>query len=77
MVSSPYHKRHSHASLLLKNIHPKVVQERLGHSSITMTLDLYSHLTRGLQKEAADVLGDIYKEEETPHMNPNYRKDNR
>ncbi len=58
--------RHSHASLLLKkNIHPKVVQERLGHSSITMTLDLYSHLTPGLQKEAADVLGDIFKVKES------------
>lgn len=39
--------RHTHASLLLaRGVHPKVVQERLGHSSITMTLDLYSHLHR-------------------------------
>lgn len=36
--------RHSHASLMLKQgIHPKVVQERLGHASIQVTLDLYSH----------------------------------
>lgn len=46
--------RHSHASLLLKQgIHPKVVQERLGHSSIQTTLDIYSHVTPGLQEAAA------------------------
>ncbi|MDP6494863.1 MAG: tyrosine-type recombinase/integrase [Dehalococcoidia bacterium] len=46
--------RHSHASLLLKQgIHPKIVQERLGHSSITMTLDIYSHVAPGLQEAAA------------------------
>jgi integrase len=46
--------RHSHASLMLKQgIHPKVVQERLGHASIQVTLDLYSHVAPGLQKAAA------------------------
>ncbi|MEM5243078.1 site-specific integrase [Thermoanaerobacter sp. CM-CNRG TB177] len=46
--------RHTHASLLLaRGIHPKVVQERLGYSSITMTLDLYSYLVPGLQELAA------------------------
>jgi integrase len=46
--------RHSHASLMLKqNIHPKIVQERLGHSTIAITLDLYSHVTPGLQEAAA------------------------
>lgn len=46
--------RHTHASLLLKaGIHPKVVQERLGHASISTTLDLYSHVTPGLQEAAA------------------------
>jgi integrase len=36
--------RHTHASLMLKQgIHPKVVQERLGHSTIAITLDTYSH----------------------------------
>ena len=40
--------RHTHASLLLAaGVHPKVVQERLGHSSIAMTLDVYSHLAPG------------------------------
>jgi integrase len=46
--------RHSHASLMLKqNVHPKIVQERLGHSTIAITLDLYSHITPGLQEAAA------------------------
>lgn len=46
--------RHTHASLLLKKgIHPKIVQERLGHSSIQTTLDTYSHTTPGLQQAAA------------------------
>ena len=46
--------RHAHASTLLKqNIHPKIVQERLGHSNISTTLDIYSHVVPGLQKAAA------------------------
>jgi len=46
--------RHSHASLMLKHgVHPKVVQERLGHSSIQITLDTYSHVAPGLQEAAA------------------------
>jgi integrase len=46
--------RHTHASIMLKQgIHPKIVQERLGHSSIEMTLDTYSHVAPGLQEAAA------------------------
>ena len=46
--------RHSHASLMLKQgTHPKVVQERLGHASIQVTLDIYSHVAPGLQEAAA------------------------
>jgi integrase len=46
--------RHSHAShMLAANIHPKVVQERLGHSSIAVTMDIYSHLMPNMQSEAA------------------------
>jgi integrase len=46
--------RHAHAThLLATNVHPKIVQERLGHASISMTLDLYSHVVPGLQEEAA------------------------
>ena len=39
--------------MLKANIHPEVVQERLGHSSIAITLDLYSHVAPGMQKAAA------------------------
>lgn len=47
--------RHTHASmLLLAGENPKVVQERLGHSSIMITLDTYSHLIPSMQKSAAD-----------------------
>ncbi|MBI4200005.1 MAG: site-specific integrase [Chloroflexi bacterium] len=46
--------RHTHASLMLaQNIHPKIVQERLGHSTIAVTLDTYSHVAPGLQAAAA------------------------
>jgi len=38
-------------------IHPKVMQERLGHSSIAVTLDLYSHVVPSLQREAAKEMG--------------------
>lgn len=47
--------RHSHASLMLKQgTHPKIVQERLGHASIQITLDTYSHVAPGLQEAAAE-----------------------
>lgn len=54
--------RHTHASLLLRqNVHPKIVQERLGHSSIAVTLDTYSHVAPGLQEAAAQKFDDIIK----------------
>ncbi len=62
-----HNMRHTHASLLLaRGVHPKVVQERLGHSSITMTLDLYSHLAPGLQEAAAASLNGLLKKEKGP-----------
>ncbi len=53
--------RHTHASIMLKQgIHPKIVQERLGHSSIEMTLDIYSHVMPGIQEAAAKRFDDIF-----------------
>ncbi len=46
--------RHTHATLLLgANVHPKVVSERLGHATVGITLDTYSHVLPHLQEEAA------------------------
>lgn len=54
--------RHTHATMLLVlGEHPKVVQERLGHSTITMTLDTYSHVMPGLQEQASSKLSEILK----------------
>jgi integrase len=62
--------RHTHASLMLKQgVHPKVVQERLGHSSIAVTLDTYSHVTPGLKEATAarfdEVFDTVYNESGT------------
>ena len=52
--------RHTHASLMLKQgIHPKIVQERLGHTSIQMTLDTYSHVAPGIQQAAAESFDEL------------------
>jgi len=46
--------RHTCASLLFqKNVHPKFVQELLGHASVAITLDTYSHMLPGMGREAA------------------------
>lgn len=49
--------RHTAATLMLRQgVHPKVVQERLGHSDITLTLNTYSHVLPAMQDEAAEKL---------------------
>lgn len=49
--------RHCHATILMmEGIHPKVVSERLGHSSTKLTMDTYSHVSPHMQKEAAQKL---------------------
>jgi integrase len=49
--------RHAHAThLLASGVHPKIASERLGHSSVGVTLDLYSHVTRGMQEDAAALV---------------------
>lgn len=55
--------RHSHASHLLRqNVHMKVASERLGHSTIKITMDLYSHLLDGMQDEAAAKVDSALRE---------------
>jgi integrase len=52
--------RHTSATLLLSvGVHPKVVQERLGHSQISVTLDTYSHVLPTMQREAANKLDQV------------------
>jgi integrase len=54
--------RHSHATqLLTEGVHPKIAQERLGHSTITTTLDLYSHVTDTMQNDAAEKLDSAFR----------------
>jgi integrase len=52
--------RHTYASLALgAGVHPKVVSERLGHASISITLDTYSHAIPALQEEAAERIAAV------------------
>jgi integrase len=52
-----YDLRHTHATLLMQTgLNPKIVSERLGHASIKITLDTYSHVLPNMQAEAADKL---------------------
>ena len=47
--------RHTHATvMLLQRVHPKVVQERLGHAKISTTMDLYSHVMPSMQRDAVE-----------------------
>ena len=51
--------RHTCASLLFqRNIHPKFVQELLGHASVAITLDTYSHMLPVMGGEATDAMGE-------------------
>ncbi len=57
--------RHTHATLLLtQGVNPKVVQERLGHSQISMTLDTYSHVVPSLQRDAARRLDEVLENDQ-------------
>ena len=55
--------RHAHATHLLSNgVHPKVASERLGHSRVGITLDLYSHVLPGMQEDAATRVDDALQQ---------------
>lgn len=54
----PHDTRHAHATLLLAlDVHPRIVQERLGHSSASITMSVYSHVLAGMQEGALARLG--------------------
>lgn len=52
--------RHTHAILALQaGVHPKVVSERLGHSTVSITLDIYSRAIPALQESAAELVASL------------------
>jgi integrase len=54
--------RHTHATLMLQQgVHPKIVSERLGHSTIGITMDIYTHVLPNMQKEAAHQFEQLIK----------------
>lgn len=59
-----YDLRHTHATILLRaNVNPKIVSERLGHASVSLTFDTYSHVLPTMQESAVKAIGDaLYKE---------------
>ena len=66
-----YDLRHSCATLLLaSNENPKVVAERLGHASVVLTLDTYSHVSPGMQQAAADKLSAFIPKPKAPAQEP-------
>jgi integrase len=60
--------RHSHAThALTAGVHPKIVAERLGHASVVITLDTYSHVVPTLQREAAEVVASLVSGADAPN----------
>jgi integrase len=56
-----YDLRHTHASLLIaEGVHPKKIAERLGHSSIKLTMDTYGHLFEGSDRESAEQMDRLF-----------------
>ena len=52
--------RHTAATVLLgRGVHPKIVSEMLGHSTVAITLDVYSQVTPAMHREAASVIEEV------------------
>ncbi|HPJ20585.1 MAG TPA: site-specific integrase, partial [Actinomycetota bacterium] len=63
--------RHTWATLALQSgVHPKVVQERLGHSSITITLQTYSHVIPSMHEDAAETVASMIRAAKDPKVVP-------
>jgi integrase len=61
-----YDLRHTHASLLIhEGVHPKKISERLGHSSIKLTMDTYGHLFEGSDRDSAEKMERLFGKEPT------------
>ncbi|MFB4472730.1 tyrosine-type recombinase/integrase [Oceanobacillus caeni] len=59
---TPHSFRHTHTSLLIEaNVHIKEIQERLGHSDINTTMDIYAHMTKNIKKEASTKFSNLMK----------------
>ena len=59
--------RHTHASIMLQQgVSSKTVAERLGHSTVVITLDTYSHLTPGVKEDAVDRFEEALRQAESP-----------
>jgi hypothetical protein len=54
--------------------HPRVVSERLGHASISITLDIYSHVLPGMQESAVEKFDGIFQEDISKNSDPNVSK---
>lgn len=66
-----YSLRHTHATLLLlQGVHMKIVAERLGHSSIKMTMDTYSHLLPNMDHDAMLQFDKLFNENEESETHP-------
>ena len=63
--------RHTHATMLLvQGVPAKIVQERLGHSNISMTLDIYSHFIPGMDTDAANKLDAMFGKADSRSLDP-------
>jgi integrase len=61
-IVRPHDARHTTATLLLgEGVHPKLVSEMLGHATVAITLDLYSHATPAMHREAARTLDTLLR----------------
>lgn len=60
---TPHSFRHTNTSLLIEaNVHIKEIQERLGHSDINTTMDIYAHMTKNIKKEASNKFSNLMKD---------------
>ena len=67
--------RHTHATLMLQaGVNPKVVSERLGHASISITLDIYSHVLPGMQEAAVEKFDKLFEGDASENSDANVSK---